>query len=65
MVGMRGAHEDDGPLFWYFPTTPRMHFSEEELDQNRECPQKRVVDPFVHDRELLARGVSLDFCHGG
>ncbi|KAH8636684.1 putative acyltransferase [Alternaria alternata] len=65
LVRMRGAHENDRSLLWHLPTTPGMHFSEEELYQDRERPQEGVVDIFVHDSELLALRISLLGRHGG
>lgn len=62
---MRGAHENDGTLLWHLPATPRMDFSEEELDENRECPQKGIVDILVHNGELLAFCISLFGRHDG
>jgi hypothetical protein len=53
LVGMRCAHEDDRPFLGHFPAAARVHFPEKELDQYRECPQKGIVDVFVHDRKGL------------
>ena len=65
LVRVRGAHKDDGTLLWYLPTTPRMHFTEEKLNQNRECPQKGIVDIFVHNGKLFAPGISFLGRHDG
>jgi hypothetical protein len=65
LVRMRGAHEDDRAFLWHFPATPRMHFSEEELYQDRKRPQEGVVDIFVHDGELLALRIPLLGRHRG
>lgn len=62
---MRGADKDDGAFLWHLPATPRMHFTEEQLDQDRECPQKRIVDIFVHDGKLFAPGISFLGRHDG
>jgi hypothetical protein len=62
---MRGAHEDNRTLLWHLPTTSWMHFSKKELHQDREGPQEGIVDVFVHDRELLALGISLRGRHDG
>jgi hypothetical protein len=53
LVGVRRAHEDDGPIFGYLPATPGVDFAEEELDQDREGPEEGVVDKFVHSRNGL------------
>jgi hypothetical protein len=63
LVGVRRAHEYDRSFFWHFPAAPGMDLPEEELDQYGECPQKGIVDIFVHDGELLALCVSLFCCH--
>lgn len=62
---MRCAHKYDRALLWHFPATSRMYFSEEELHQYRKCPQKGIVDIFVHDGELLAARIPPFFRHFG
>jgi len=65
LVRVRCAHKDNGAFLWHLPTTPRVHFSEEELHQDRERPQEGIVHVFIHDGELLALRVSLLGRHGG
>jgi hypothetical protein len=62
---MRRAHKNHRALLRHLPATPGMDFSEEELDQNGECPQKGIVNIFVHNGKLLALCIPLFGRHGG
>lgn len=63
LVRVGRADENDGTFFWHFPATTWMHLSEEELHQDRECPQESIVDIFVHDCQLRALRILLFVRH--
>lgn len=53
LVGVWRAHKDNRTILRHLPATPGVHFAEEELHQNRKCPEKGVVNVFVHLRNGL------------
>ena len=45
-------NENDWILPWYPPCTSRVYFTEEQIDQDRECPQVEIVEPRYHSTGL-------------
>lgn len=50
------ADKNDRTFLRYLPAASWMHFSEEELHHNRECPEECIVNIFVHIPNLFLLG---------
>lgn len=46
LVGMGSSNKNDWALSRDFPSTSRMDFAEEQVDENRHGPQNQIVEPF-------------------